>query len=207
MTPKKYRVELKKREEDVNNCEINLEHCSDENQRKQYEGLLKTYQKERDDFIEQYSPKEKKKKIEYWTPESKGEVSKDVFEGQPFLTVNVKDSYTQRPTYDSIRKSWYNVKTERCQYLVEEMGYIVGVIYEKSTKSFVVVGVVQVEDWKRQEIREGEKQGRIEFIGELITDHPSIDCILKDVEGSEDLITVKGTIQGFNFPDNEKKES
>ena len=107
----------------------------------------------------------------------------------------------KRPPYESIRQYWYNVSTERCENLVEEMGYIVGII------SKVVVGVVQVEDWKRHEIREGEDQGRVEFMGELLTDHPSIDCILKDVEGSEDLITVSGTLQGFNFPDQEKKDS
>ena len=74
------------------------------------------------------------------------------------------------------------------------MGYIVGVIKN------VVVGVVQVEDWKRHEIREGENQGRVEFMGELLTDHPSIDYTLTD-------ITVSGTLQGFNFPDQEEKES
>ena len=76
------------------------------------------------------------------------------------------------------------------------MGYIVGVIYEQSSKKYVVVGVVQVEDWKRHEIREGENQGRVEFMGELLTDHPSIDFILED-------LTVSGTIQGFNFDDND----
>ena len=80
------------------------------------------------------------------------------------------------------------------------MGYIVGVIYEQSSKKYVVVGVVQVEDWKRHEIREGENQGRVEFMGELLTDHPSIDYTLTD-------ITVSGTLQGFNFPDQEEKES
>ena len=74
------------------------------------------------------------------------------------------------------------------------MGYIVGVI------SRVVIGVVQVEDWKRHEIREGENQGRVEFMGELLTDHPSIDYTLTDR-------TVSGTLQGFKFPYQEEKES
>ena len=146
------------------------------------------------EIIKKYPPKIKKPPILYWTPESKGEIRKDIFEGQPFLTVNVKDSYTVRPTYDSIRKTWYNVSTERCENLVEEMGYIVGVI------SKVVIGVVQVDGWKRHEIREGENQGRVEFMGELLTDHPSIDFKLKD-------ITVSGTLQGFNLPDQDEKES
>ena len=64
----------------------------------------------------------------------------------------------------------------------------------------VVVGVVQVEGWKRLEIREGENQGRVEFTGELLSDHLTIDYTLTD-------ITVSGTLQGFNFPDQEEKES
>ena len=100
----------------------------------------------------------------------------------------------KRPPYHSIRKTWYRVSDERCENLVEEMGYIVGIIKR------VIVGVVQVEDWKRHEIREGENQGRVEFMGELLTDHPSIDFTLKD-------LTVSGTVQGFNFPDQEEKES
>ena len=194
MTPKKYKQDLRVFEENIDNCELNLKHCSDEKTRKSYEDLLKIYQNDKDEFVKKHSPKKKKVKVVYWTPESKGEIDKSIFEGQPFLTVNVKDSYTERPTYDSIRKTWYNVSTERCENLVEEMGYIVGVIKN------VVVGVVQVEDWKRHEIREGENQGRVEFMGELLTDHPSIDYTLTD-------ITVSGTLQGFNFPDQEEKES
>jgi len=194
MTPKKYKEDLRKLEESISECEINLKYCSDENHRKSYEKLIKDYQKQRDEFVKKHSPKKKKVPIVYWTPESKGEIRKDIFEGQPFLTVNVKDSYTERPTYDSIRGTWYRVSTERCVKLVEEMGYIVGVIKR------VIVGVVQIEDWKRHEIREGEDQGRVEFMGELLTDHPSIDYTLTD-------ITVSGTVQGFNFPDQEKKDS
>jgi len=194
MTPKKRKDTLRGFDESISNCEINLKYCSDEKLRKDYEKLIKDYQKQRDEFVKKYPPKIKKVPIVYWTPESKGDIDKSIFEGQPFLTVNVKDSYTVRPTYDSIRKTWYNVSTERCENLVEEMGYIVGVIKN------VVVGVVQVEDWKRHEIREGENQGRVEFMGELLTDHPSIDYTLTD-------ITVSGTLQGFNFPDQEEKDS
>ena len=194
MTPKKYKEDLRKIDQSISECETNLKHCSNEKQRKSYQDLLKIYQNDKDEFVKKHSPKKKKPPVVYWTPESKGEIDKSIFEGQPFLTVNVKDSYTVRPTYDSIRKTWYNVSTERCDHLVEEMGYIVGVIKK------VVVGVVQVEGWKRHEIGEGENQGRVEFMGELLTDHPSIDYTLTD-------ITVSGTLQGFNFPDQEKKES
>ena len=194
MTPKKFKDTLRDLDQDISNCQLNLKHCSDEKTRKSYEDLLKIYQNDKDEFVKKHSPKKKKVKIVYWTPESKGDIDKSIFEGQPFLTVNVKDSYTERPTYDSIRKTWYRVSTERCENLVEEMGYIVGVIKN------VVVGVVQVEGWKRLEIREGENQGRVEFTGELLSDHLTIDYTLTD-------ITVSGTLQGFNFPYQEEKES
>jgi hypothetical protein len=194
LTPKQLEKELRVLKEDIQMSQTGLENCKSEEDRESYIRLEKGYQKQLDDLIKNNPPKIKKVKVVYWTPESKGEIDKSIFEGQPFLTVNVKDSYTVRPTYDSIRKTWYNVSTERCENLVEEMGYIVGVIKR------VIVGVVQIEDWKRHEIREGEDQGRVEFMGELLTDHPSIDYTLTD-------ITVSGTLQGFNFPDQEKKES
>ena len=194
MTPKQFKNTLRDLDQDISNCQLNLKHCSDEKTRKSYEDLLKIYQNDKDEFVKKHSPKKKKVPIEYWKPDSKGEIDKSIFEGQPFLTVNVKDSYTKRPTYDSIRKTWYRVSTERCENLVEEKGYIVGVIKN------VVVGVVQVSGWKRLEIREGENQGRVEFTGELLSDHLTIDYTLTD-------ITVSGTLQGFNFPYQEEKES
>ena len=194
LTPKQFEKELRGIKEDIQMSQTGLENCKSEEQRERYIILEKGYQKQLDDLIKNNPPKIKKVKVVYWTPESKGEIDKSIFEGQPFLTVNVKDSFTERPTYDSIRKTWYRVSTERCENLVEEMGYIVGVIKR------VIVGVVQVEDWKRHEIREGEDQGRVEFMGELLTDHPSIDYTLTD-------ITVSGTLQGFNFPDQDEKES
>jgi len=194
LTPKQLEKELRVLKEDIQMSQTGLENCKSEEDRESYIRLEKGYQKQLDDLIKNNPPKIKKVKVVYWTPESKGEIDKSIFEGQPFLTVNVKDSYTERPTYDSIRGTWYRVSTERCVKLVEEMGYIVGVIKR------VIVGVVQVEDWKRHEIREGENQGRVEFMGELLTDHPSIDYTLKD-------ITVSGVLQGFNFPDQDEKES
>ena len=44
----------------------------------------------------------------------------------------------------------------------------------------VVLGVVQVSNWRRHEKREGENQGRVEFIGKILSDHPSIDYTLTD---------------------------
>ena len=192
MTPKQFKNTLRDLDQDISNCQLNFKHCSDEKLRKDYEKLLKDYQKQRDEFVKKHSPKKKKVKVEYWKPESKGEIDESYFD-IPYLTVSVQDSITERPTIDSIRMSW-SVTNERCEHLVEEKGYVVGVI------SRVVIGVVQVEDWKRHEIREGENQGRVEFMGELLTDHPSIDYTLKD-------ITVSGVLQGFNFPDQDEKES
>ena len=60
----------------------------------------------------------------------------------------------------------------------------------------VVLGVVQVSNWRRHEKREGENQGRVEFIGKILSDHPSIDYTLTDR-------TVSGTVQGFNFKEDD----
>ena len=81
---------------------------------------------------------------------------------------------------------YWSIKDDRCEYLVEGKGYVVGVIER------VVVGVFQVSGWKI--IKEGDNEGRVEFEGELLSDHPSIDFTLKDR-------TVSGPIQYFNFPD------
>ena len=194
LTPKQLEKELRVLKEDIQMSQTGLENCKSEEDRESYIRLEKGYQKQLDDLIKNNPPKIKKVPVVYWKPDSKGEIDKSIFEGQPFLTVNVKDSYTKRPTYESIRKSWYRVSTERCENLVEEKGYIVGVIKN------VVVGVVQVSGWKRLEIREGENQGRVEFTGELLSDHLTIDYTLTD-------ITVSGTLQGFNFPDQDEKES
>ena len=58
------------------------------------------------------------------------------------------------------------------------------------------MGVVQVDGWIRHEKKEDEKIGRVELTGKLLSDHPSIDYSLKDR-------TVTGTLQGFNFNDND----
>ncbi len=184
MTPKKYKKDLRKLEESISECETNLKYCNDENQRKSYEKLIKDYQKQRDEFVKIHSPKKKKVKVVYWTPESKGEMDETDFD-RPYLTVSVHKTITKRPTKDSIRMYW-SIKDDRCEYLVEEKGYVVGVIES------VVIGVIQVSGWKI--IKEGDNEGRVEFEGELLSDHPSIDFTLKDR-------TVSGPIQYFNYPD------
>ena len=189
MTPKRYRVELRKLEQSVNECETNLKYESDEILREKYEKLIKEYQKQRDEFVEKNSPKKKKPPVVYWTPESKGEMDETDFD-RPYLTVSVHKTITERPTKDSIRMYW-SIKDDRCEYLVEEKGYVIGVIES------VVIGVLQVSGWKI--IKEGDNEGRVEFEGELLSDHPYIDFTLKDR-------TVSGPIQYFNYPDDWKDE-
>ena len=184
MTPKRFKEEIREKEQDISNCQLNLKHCSDEKTRKSYEDLLKIYQNDKDEFVKKHSPKKKKVPIEYWKPESKGEIDESYFD-KPYLSVSVQDTITKRPTKDSIRMYW-SIKDDRCEYLVEEKGYVVGVIES------VVIGVIQVSGWKI--IKEGDNEGRVEFEGELLSDHPSIDFTLKDR-------TVSGPIQYFNFPD------
>ena len=50
------------------------------------------------------------------------------------------------------------------------------------------MGVVQVDGWKRLEKWEGEKMGRVEFTGKLLSEHPSIHYLHKDR-------TVRGTMK------------
>ena len=189
MTPKRFKEEIREKEQDISNCQLNLKHCSDEKTRKSYEDLLKIYQNDKDEFVKKHSPKKKKVKVVYWTPESKGEIDESYFD-KPYLSVSVHKSITKRPTYDSICRYW-SVTNERCEHLVEKKGYVVGVI------SNVVIGVVQVTGWER--IKEGEHEGRVEFTGELLTDHPYLDYELTDRK-------VLGPIQYFNYPDDWKDE-
>jgi hypothetical protein len=184
MTPKKYKEDLRKIDQSISECETNLKHCSNEKQRKSYQDLLKIYQNEKDEFVKNHSPKKKKAPIVYWKPKSKGETNETDFD-RPYLTVSVHKSIIERPPEDSIRRYW-SVKNDRCEYLVKEKGYVVGVI------GSVVIGVFRVSGWKI--IKEGENEGRVEFTGELLSGHPSIDYTLKDR-------TVSGPIQYFNYPD------
>ena len=122
---------------------------------------------------------------------SKGVKSKGVCEisnflGSPVLTVSIDKSNTNRNLYDSIRKSWLNVSDERCQKLVDERGYVVGVINK------VVMGVIIVEGFEKFEKRANELSERVGFSGKLLDDHPAIGMTMEKR-------TVSGPIQGFNF--------
>ena len=116
----------------------------------------------------------------------KGFYSVDQFE-KPVLSVSIS-SLDQRNLYDAIRASWIRISQSKIEQLVEEQGYVVGVINK------IIHGVVQVEDFEMYPIREdiGETTPRVGFIGKLISDHPSIHCTLKEKTDS-------GPTQGFNF--------
>jgi hypothetical protein len=114
----------------------------------------------------------------------KGIKDKSIFEGKPVLSVSIQKSIGKRPTLDSIRMYWQQVSDSKCEQLVEEKGYVVGVINN------VIMGVVQVSGWRRHDKREGEDQSRVEFMGELLSDHPSIGYTLKDR-------SVSGPVQFF----------
>jgi hypothetical protein len=199
MTPKVREETIKDKQQDIDSFKGQIQQRdlhpkndeSDVKFRKIHDKMIVDLEKEVQELIDGRPIKKKKEKVVLsWTPESKGEMDKSIFEGQPFLTVNVKDTYTERPTKDSIRMYW-SIKDDRCEYLVEEKGYVIGVIES------VVIGVLQVSGWKI--ITEGDNEGRVEFEGELLSDHPSIDFTLKDR-------TVSGPIQYFNYPDDWKDE-
>ena len=114
----------------------------------------------------------------------KGVFSVDKFE-KPVLSVSIS-SVDKRNLYDAIRADWIGISESRIEQLVEEKGYVVGVINK------IIHGVVQVEDFEMYPILEGENSPKVDFIGKLISDHPSIHCTLKER-------TVSGPTQGFNF--------
>ena len=197
MTPKVREERIKDKEEDHERWKEQIQQRelhprndgSDENHNKTYQKMMDDLEKQIQELKDGRPSKKKKVKVEYWTPESKGEMDETDFD-RPYLTVSVHKTITKRPTKDSIRMYW-SIKDDRCEYLVEEKGYVVGVIES------VVIGVVEVSGWKI--IKEGDNEGRVEFEGELLSDHPSIDFTLKDR-------TVSGPIQYFNYPDDWKDE-
>ena len=95
-------------------------------------------------------------------------------------------SLDKRNLYDAIRSDWIDISETKIEQIVEEKGFLVGVINK------IIHGVVQVEDFEMCPIIEGENSPKVDFIGKIITDHPSIHCTFKKR-------TVSGPTQGFNF--------
>ena len=99
--------------------------------------------------------------------------------------VNIS-SFDKRNLYDAIRSDWKDISETKIEQIVEEKGFLVGVINK------IIHGIVQVEDFEMYPILEEENSPKVDFIGKLISDHPSIHCTLKER-------TVSGPTQGFNF--------
>ena len=116
--------------------------------------------------------------------EPKGFFSVDQFE-KPVLSVSIS-SVDKRNLYDAIRSEWIDISETKIEQIVEEKGFLVGVINK------IIHGIVQVEDFEMYPILEGENFPKVDFIGKLISDHPSIHCTLKER-------TVGGPTQEFNF--------
>ena len=116
--------------------------------------------------------------------EPKGFFSVDQFE-KPVLSVSIS-SFDKRNLYDAIRSDWKDISETTIEQIVEEKGFLVGVINK------IIHGVVQVEDFEMYPSLEGRNSPKVDFIGKMITDHPSIHCTLKER-------TVSGPTQGFNF--------
>ena len=150
---------------------------SDSKEKDSYKKIVVEYEKE----LESLENKLVSKGVK-----SKGVCEMSNFLGRPVLTVSIDKSYTNRNLYDSIRKSWLNVSDERCQKLVDERGYVVGVINK------VVKGVIIVEGFEKFEKRANELSERVGFSGKLLDDHPAIGMTIEKR-------TVSGPIQGFNF--------
>ena len=150
---------------------------SDSKEKDSYKKIVVEYEKE----LESLENKLVSKGVE-----SKGVCEMSNFLGRPILTVSIDKSYTNRNLYDSIRKSWLNVSDERCQKLVDERGYVVGVINK------VVMGVIIVEGFEKFVKRANELSERVGFSGKLLDDHPAIGMTMEKR-------TVSGPIQGFNF--------
>ena len=175
MTPKKIKEEIRDKTIDLNSFE-QMAKSSDE-MAKTYKSLIETYRnliQELEDQLFSHGMK------------PKGVKDISIFEGKPTLSVAIQKSIGKRDTLDSIRMWWSQVSDTRCEQLVEEKGYVVGVIKN------VMMGVVQVDSWERIEI--GKQKGKVEFKGKLLSDHPSIGYSLKDR-------SVSGPVQGFNFSD------
>ena len=182
MTTKKDQEELREKKIELVSYE-KIAKTSDK-EAKLYKPLIESYRTRIQDLEDLLTPKRKNAKPEYWTPESKGKITEIDFD-RPYLSVAVQKTITEHPTEDAIRRFWV-VKNDRCEHLVEEKGYVVGVIKN------VMMGVVQVDSWERIEI--GKQKGKVEFKGKLLSDHPSIGYSLKDR-------SVSGPVQGFNFSD------
>ena len=178
----------------------NLSEISSAGDKEQYKKIVSEYKiqlQSLESKIEKQKPKKVIKKSRNDEPvktgrlvkntrlvEPKGFFSVDKFE-KPVLSVSIS-SVDKRNLYDAIRSDWIDISETKIEQIVEEKGFLVGVINK------IIHGVVQVEDFVMYPILEGENSPKVDFTGKMITDHPSIHCTLKER-------TVSGPTQGFNF--------
>ena len=201
MVSQRDKKEINQLKEDIEYFE-NLSEISSVGDKEQYKKIVSEYKiqlQSLESKIEKQKPKKVIKKSGNDEPlkkgrlvkntrlvEPKGFFSVDQFE-KPVLSVSIS-SVDKRNLYDAIRSDWIDISETKIKQIVEEKGFLVGVINK------IIHGVVQVEDFEMYPIREdkGETTPRVGFIGKLISDHPSIHCTLKER-------TVSGPTQGFNF--------
>ena len=178
----------------------NLSEISSTGDKEQYKKIVNEYKiqlQSLESKIEKQKPKKVIKKSRNDEPVKKGRLVKntrlvepkgffsvDQFE-KPVLSVSIS-SVDKRNLYDAIRSDWIDISETKIEQIVEEKGFLVGVIKK------IIHGIVQVEDFEMYPILEGENSPKVDFIGKMITDHPSIHCTLKER-------TVSGPTQGFNF--------
>ena len=201
MVSQRDKKEINQLKEDIEYFE-NLSEISSVGDKEQYKKIVSEYKiqlQSLESKIEKQKPKKVIKKSGNDEPlkkgrlvkntrlvEPKGFFSVDQFE-KSVLSVSIS-SVDKRNLYDAIRSDWIDISETKIKQIVEEKGFLVGVIKK------IIHGVVQVEDFEMYPIREdkGESTPRVGFIGKLILDHPSINCTLKER-------TVSGPTQGFNF--------
>ena len=139
--------------EDINYFE-NLSEISSTGDKEQYKKIVNEYKiqlQSLESKIEKQKPKKVIKKSRNDEPVKKGRLVKntrlvepkgffsvDQFE-KPVLSVSIS-SVDKRNLYDAIRSDWIDISETKIEQIVEEKGFLVGVINK------IIHGVVQVED-------------------------------------------------------------
>ena len=179
MVSQRDKKEINQLKEDIEYFE-NLSEISSVGDKEQYKKIVSEYKiqlQSLESKIEKQKPKKVIKKSGNDEPlkkgrlvkntrlvEPKGFFSVDQFE-KPVLSVSIS-SVDKRNLYDAIRSDWIDISETKIEQIVEEKGYLVGVINK------IIHGVVQVEDFVMYPILEEGNSPKVDFIGKMITDHP-----------------------------------
>ena len=132
----------------------NLSEISSTGDKEQYKKIVNEYKiqlQSLESKIEKQKPKKVIKKSRNDEPVKKGRLVKntrlvepkgffsvDQFE-KPVLSVSIS-SFDKRNLYDAIRSDWKDISETKIEQIVEEKGFLVGVINK------IIHGIVQVED-------------------------------------------------------------